>query len=58
MVNPNKYDENYFKNLIRLVCVIKPIIAWHSNTTGNLNLIKEIYVEKDAVVKAIFLLID
>jgi acyl-CoA oxidase len=36
MINQNKYDENYFKNLIRLVCVIKPMIAWHANTTGNI----------------------
>jgi acyl-CoA oxidase len=36
IVNTSKYDENHFKNLIRLVCVIKPIIAWHANTTGNI----------------------
>jgi acyl-CoA oxidase len=36
IVNSSKYDENYFKNLIRLVCVIKPIIAWHANTVGNI----------------------
>lgn len=35
-LNPDDYDKDKFNNIVRLCCVIKPIIAWHANETGNI----------------------
>jgi acyl-CoA oxidase len=35
IVNTEKYNENHFKNVVRLCCSIKPLLAWHANETGN-----------------------
>ncbi len=34
-LNSDKYNNVIFNNVVRIVCVIKPLIAWHSNVTGN-----------------------
>jgi acyl-CoA oxidase len=35
LINPEKYSPAQFNHLVRLVCVIKPLIAWFANETGN-----------------------
>lgn len=35
-INPQKYDEAHFNNIVRMCCFIKPIIAWNANDTGNI----------------------
>lgn len=35
LLNMDKYTGTQFNNVVRLCCVIKPLIAWHSNETGN-----------------------
>lgn len=39
LLNSETYSPAQFNNLVRLVCVIKPMIAWFSNEAGILNLI-------------------
>jgi acyl-CoA oxidase len=34
ILNVDKYQESHFKNVVRLCCAIKPLIAWHANETG------------------------
>lgn len=34
ILNADKYSRSQFNNVVRLVCAIKPMIAWHANTTG------------------------
>jgi acyl-CoA oxidase len=34
ILNSEKYSHAEFNKVVRLVCVIKPMIAWHSNQTG------------------------
>lgn len=36
LVNPSKYDAAQFNHLLRLCCVIKPLIAWFANEAGNI----------------------
>jgi acyl-CoA oxidase len=36
LLNSEKYSQADFNNVVRLTCVIKPLIAWHANTTGNM----------------------
>jgi acyl-CoA oxidase len=35
LLNADKYSKTQFNNVVRLVCAIKPLVAWHSNTVGN-----------------------
>lgn len=35
LLNPEKYSAAQFNHLVRLVCVIKPMVAWFANETGN-----------------------
>jgi acyl-CoA oxidase len=35
-INPSQYSPEAFNNIIRLCCVIKPMIAWHANEIGNI----------------------
>lgn len=34
LLNTDKYSKTQFNNIVRLVCAIKPMIAWHANETG------------------------
>jgi acyl-CoA oxidase len=34
LLNMDKYSKNHFNHIVRLCCVIKPMIAWHANETG------------------------
>lgn len=36
IMNEDKYDSNYKNEMIRLCCVIKPMICWHCNVVGNI----------------------
>jgi acyl-CoA oxidase len=36
LLNMDKYSNIQFNNVVRLVCAIKPLVAWHANKTGNL----------------------
>ncbi len=36
ILHPDKYDSNYFNNVVRLCCVIKSLLAWHANETANI----------------------
>ncbi len=36
LLNSEKYNNDFFNHIIRLVCVIKPMIAWNSNEVGNI----------------------
>lgn len=36
LLNPEKYSPAQFNHLVRLVCVIKPMIAWYANETGKI----------------------
>lgn len=36
LLNTDKYDSAQFNNVVRLVCVIKPMIAWLGNEIGNI----------------------
>ena len=36
IMNTEKYNSDHFNNVIRLVCVIKPMIAWNTNQIGNI----------------------
>ncbi len=36
LLNPDKYDSAKFNHVVRLVCVIKPMIAWLGNEIGNI----------------------
>lgn len=36
LLNSDKYNDDHFNHVIRLVCVIKPMIAWNSNEVGNI----------------------
>jgi acyl-CoA oxidase len=35
LLNADKYDAAQFNNVVRLVCVIKPMVAWLGNEIGN-----------------------
>ncbi len=35
LLNADKYSHSHFNNVVRLVCAIKPLVAWHANQTGN-----------------------
>ncbi len=37
LLNLEKYenDKVFFNNVVRLACAIKPLVAWHTNQTGN-----------------------
>jgi len=34
LLNSDKYSPEQFNHLVRLVCVIKPMVAWFANETG------------------------
>jgi acyl-CoA oxidase len=36
LLNSEKYDAAQFNNVVRLVCVIKPMVAWLGNEVGNI----------------------
>jgi len=36
LMNTEKYDAAQFNNVVRLVCVIKPMVAWLGNEVGNI----------------------
>jgi acyl-CoA oxidase len=36
LLNADKYSHQEFNNVVRLVCVIKPLVAWHGNATGKI----------------------
>ena len=38
LLNPDKYSPAQFNHLVRLVCVIKPMVAWFANEAGNKNI--------------------
>jgi acyl-CoA oxidase len=35
LLNADKYSNIQFNNVVRLVCAIKPLVAWHCNEVGN-----------------------
>lgn len=36
ILNADKYSNIQFNNIVRHVCAIKPLVAWHCNLTGNI----------------------
>ena len=34
LLNPDKFSQEDFGNINRLVCVIKPLICWHTCESG------------------------
>ena len=37
IVNEDKYDSKNFNHMVRLCCVIKPMLAWHTCETSNIS---------------------